>query len=95
MSVNIKIPTSLRAFADGLDTVEVDPSNVREALDQLDASHPGIKAKLCHGDGNLRRFVTLYANRRDIRFLDHLDTALGDGAELQIVPSSEGLGAAW
>ena len=90
MNVNIKIPTSLRRFAGGNDTVQVASASVREALDQLEASHPGIKAKLCDGDGNLRRFINIYANQEDIRFLDNLDTPLSEGAELQIVPAIAG-----
>jgi sulfur-carrier protein len=90
MSVNIKIPTSLRKFAGGNDTIEVASANVRQALDQLEASHPGLKAKLCDGDGNLRRFINIYANQEDIRFLDNLDTPLDEGAELQIVPAIAG-----
>ena len=90
MSITIKIPTSLRRFADGQDRVVVDGSNVRDALDGLDTAHPGIKAKLCDDAGNLRRFINVYANQEDIRFLDNLDTALTEGAEIQIVPAIAG-----
>ncbi|MCB9729514.1 MAG: MoaD/ThiS family protein [Deltaproteobacteria bacterium] len=90
MAVTIKIPTSLRKFAGGNDAIAVDGANVRAALDQLEAAHPGIKAKICDGDGNLRRFINVYANQEDIRFLDNLDTPLSDGAELQIVPAIAG-----
>jgi sulfur-carrier protein len=90
MNVHIKIPTSLRKFVGGNDTIRVASTNVREALDQLDSHHPGIKAKLCDGDGNLRRFINIYADQEDIRFLDNLDTLLGDGSELQIVPAIAG-----
>ncbi len=90
MAVTIKIPTSLRRFAGGVAVVEVASATVRDALDALDAAHPGIKAKLCDSDGNLRRFINIYADEEDIRFLDHLDTALEDGTELQIVPAIAG-----
>lgn len=90
MAVQIKIPASLRKFVGGNDVVAVEGANVREALDQLDSSHPGIKAKLCDDSGNVRRFINIYANSEDIRFLDNLDTALSDDAEVQIVPAIAG-----
>ena len=90
MSVAIKIPTSLRRFVGGQDQVDVAGQNVREALDGLEAAHPGIKAKICDVEGNLRRFINVYADQEDIRFLDNLETPLGDGAELQIVPAIAG-----
>jgi molybdopterin converting factor small subunit len=90
MAINIKIPASLRKFAANNDTVSVEGANVRSALDQLEAQHPGIKAKLCDDQGNVRRFINIYANSEDIRFLDNLETKLVDGAELQIVPAIAG-----
>jgi len=90
MRVTIKLPTSLRKFVGGNDTIQVDSTSVREALNELEGHHPGLKAKVCDGDGNPRRFINIYANQEDIRFLDNLDTRLGDGAELQIVPATAG-----
>ncbi|MEZ4269804.1 MAG: MoaD/ThiS family protein [Myxococcota bacterium] len=90
MAVTIKIPTSLRKFAGGNDAVSVDAGNVRAALDGLESAHPGIKAKICDEAGNLRRFINVYANQEDIRFLDNLETPLAEGAELQIVPAIAG-----
>ena len=90
MAINIKIPASLRKFAANNDTVVVEGPNVRSALDQLEAQHPGIKAKLCDDQGNVRRFINIYANSEDIRFLENLETKLADGAELQIVPAIAG-----
>ncbi len=90
MAVTIRIPTSLRKFAGGHDQVSVGAATVRGALDGLEDAHPGIKAKICDGDGNLRRFINVYADQEDIRFLDNLDTALSDGSEIQIVPAIAG-----
>ena len=90
MSVAIKIPTSLRRFVGGHDEIAVAGQSVREALDGLEEAHPGIKAKICDAQGNLRRFINVYADQEDIRFLDNLETQLGDGAELQIVPAIAG-----
>ena len=90
MSVAIQIPTSLRRFVGGVDQVDVSGQNVREALDGLEEAHPGIKSKICDAEGNLRRFINVYANQEDIRFLDNLETHLAEGAELQIVPAIAG-----
>ncbi len=90
MSVQIKIPASLRKFVANQDTVSVDGVDVRQALDALESAHPGIKSKLCDDSGNVRRFINIYANSEDIRFLDNLETRLVDGAELQIVPAIAG-----
>ena len=90
MSVQIKIPASLRKFVANQDTVAVEAVNVREALDALEAAHPGIKSKLCDDSGNVRRFINIYANAEDIRFLDNLDARLADHAELQVVPAIAG-----
>jgi molybdopterin synthase sulfur carrier subunit len=90
MSVAIKIPTSLRRFVGGQNQVDVSGQNVREALDGLEEAHPGIKSKICDAEGNLRRFINVYADQEDIRFLDNLETHLAEGAELQIVPAIAG-----
>lgn len=90
MAVNIKIPASLRKFVANQDTVEVDGANVRDALNALEVKFPGIKAKLCDDQGNVRRFINIYANSEDIRFLENLETPLKDGAELQVVPAIAG-----
>jgi len=90
MAVQIKIPASLRKFVANQDTVSVDGSDVRQALDALESAHPGIKSKLCDDSGNVRRFINIYANSEDIRFLENLDTRLAEGAELQIVPAIAG-----
>ena len=88
--VTIRIPTALRKFASGQDHVLVAGENVREALNGLEVMHPGIKAKICDQDGNLRRFINVYADQEDIRFLENLDTTLAPGAEVQIVPAIAG-----
>ncbi len=90
MSVTIRIPTPLRAFTSGSDTVEVGGATVGEAIDALEATHPGIKSKLCDDSGKVRRFVNIFANDEDIRFLDDLNTELGEGDEVSIIPAIAG-----
>ncbi len=88
--VDIKIPASLRKFCEGKDTVVVEANDVRAAFGALEAAHPGITAKICDDKGNVRRFVNVYADQEDIRFLDNMDTALNEGSELQIIPAIAG-----
>ena len=90
MAVQVKIPTPLRNFTDESDMVEVEGSNIREVLDQFETNHPGIKSKLCDDAGNVRRFINVYANEEDIRFLDKVDTAVSDGDEISIIPAIAG-----
>ncbi len=90
MSIRIRIPTPLRRYTAERDIVTVDAPRVREALDALDAAHPGIKARLCDEAGALRRFVNVYYRDEDVRFLQGLDTPIDDGSELSIVPAIAG-----
>lgn len=90
MAVTIKLPTQLRASADGESAVSVDGATVGEALDGLYSRHPALKNSLCNEDGTLRRFVNVYVNGEDIRFGDGLETPVADGAELQVLPAVAG-----
>ena len=89
MAVTVRIPTPLRTLTGGADEVPADGGTVAEVIESLEASHPGMKDRLCDDKG-VRRFVNLYANDEDIRFLDNLDTALKDGDTLSIVPAIAG-----
>lgn len=90
MPITVRIPTPLRQFTDGQESVEVDAGTVREMLDALDANHRGLKGRLCEDNGAVRRFVNLYVNEEDIRFLENLDTGLKDGDEVSVVPAIAG-----
>ena len=90
MAVTVRIPTPLRTLTGGADEVPADGGTVAEVIESLEASHPGMKDRLCDEKG-VRRFVNLYANDEDIRFLDDKDqTALKGGDSLIIVPSIAG-----
>ena len=89
MAVTVRIPTPLRTLTGGADEVAADGATVAEVIESLEASHPGMKDRLCDDKG-VRRFVNLYANDEDIRFLDNLETALKDGDTLSIVPAIAG-----
>ncbi|HET9094374.1 MAG TPA: ubiquitin-like small modifier protein 1 [Solirubrobacteraceae bacterium] len=89
MSVNVKIPTQLRAATDGEAVAVVDGATVAEVLDALYERFGELKARIADDDG-LRRFVNVYVGGEDIRFLDGLSTAVADGAEVTILPAVAG-----
>ena len=89
MAVTVRIPTPLRTLTGGADEVPADGGTVGEVIENLEANHPGMKDRLCDDKG-VRRFVNLYANDENIRFLDNLETALKDGDTLSIVPAIAG-----
>ena len=90
MSVKIRIPTPLRKLTDGKGEVEGAGKTIGELLDDLEDRHPGIKERLCDESGSLRRFVNIYVNEEDIRFLQGKETVLSDGDEVSIVPAIAG-----
>ena len=90
MSVTVRIPTPLREFTQQQDAVELDGSTVKEVLGNLDAQFAGMRERLYGDDGKLRRFVNIYVNQEDIRFLKGEDTEVAEGDELSIVPAIAG-----
>ena len=90
MSQTVIIPTPLRRFTNGVETIQVQAGTVGEVFDQLETQYPGIRARLCEENGELRRFINVYVDGEDIRFLNHLQTSIGDQAEVSIVPAIAG-----
>ena len=90
MSVEIKLPTVLRAAADGRATVFVDGATVGDVFTTLVDRHPGLRANLLDDAGGLHKFVNVYKDDDDIRYLDGLDTKLADGDVLTILPAVAG-----
>ena len=90
MSVTVRIPTPLRRLTQNLAEVETEGANIEGIIDNLEASYPGMKERLCDDGGNIRRFVNIYLNDEDIRFLDGKATAVDDGAEISIIPAIAG-----
>lgn len=89
MAITVRIPTPLRTLTGGKDEVTAAGENVRDIIEDLERNHPGLKERLCDDKG-VRRFVNIYANEEDIRFLDGLDTAVKDGDSLSVVPAIAG-----
>jgi sulfur-carrier protein len=90
MPVQVRIPTPLRKFTGGQESVEASGSTIGAVLADLDKNHPGLRERICDADGSVRRFVNLYVNGDDIRFLQNLSSAVKDGDEISIVPAIAG-----
>lgn len=90
MSMLVRIPTPLRSVTKGSAEVQGNGVTVADLIDDLDRSYPGLKERLIDDGGDLRRFVNIYINQEDIRFLQGKKTALKDGDEVSIVPAIAG-----
>jgi molybdopterin synthase sulfur carrier subunit len=90
MPVQVRIPTPLRRFTGGAEEVPASGATVSAVVNDLERQFGGIKERLCDEEGRVRRFVNIYLNGDDIRFLDNLDTSVKDGDELSIVPAIAG-----
>ena len=90
MSVSVRIPTILRAYTGGDSEVSAEGATLAEVLEDLEASHAGIRARILDDAGDIRRFVNVYVGNDDVRFLDGLATATPDGTQLSIIPAVAG-----
>jgi MoaD family protein len=90
MPVTVKIPTVFRRFTDNEATVEVDPGTIADVIDQIERRHPGLKEQLMAEEGQLHRFVNVYVNDEDARYLEKLDTKVAEGDTVSILPSVAG-----
>jgi MoaD family protein len=90
MAVQVLIPTPLQKFTNDEATVALEAGSVDALIDALEGRYPGLKARLCDEAGKLRRFLNVYVNSEDIRFLDNQATTLNDGDEVSIVPAVAG-----
>ncbi|MCS7265431.1 MAG: MoaD/ThiS family protein [Armatimonadetes bacterium] len=90
MPIRVRIPTPLQSLTNGAAEVSAEGKNVRELIDDLERQFAGIKARLCDENGEVRRFVNIFVNDEDIRFLQGLDTELKEGDEVSIIPAIAG-----
>jgi MoaD family protein len=90
MPVQVLIPTPLQKFTNDEASVSLDAGSVDALIDALDGRYPGLKGRLFDEAGKLRRFLNVYVNSEDIRFLDNQATTLSDGDEVSIVPAVAG-----
>lgn len=89
MSVDVRIPTILRTYTGGEKIVAAEGASLQDVVANLDANYPGIGERLLDESG-LRRFVNVYLNDEDVRFLDGLDTEIADGDSVTILPAVAG-----
>ena len=89
MAIEVRLPTILRPYTDGARAVEASGDTLRTLIADLDARHPGIQERIVD-DAGLRRFVNVYLNDEDVRFLDGIDTALSDGDVVTVLPAVAG-----
>jgi sulfur-carrier protein len=90
VAVQVRIPTVFRKYTDGRSTVELEPGSIADLVSQLDAQFPGMKDQMLTDDGELHRFVNIYINDEDARYLEKLDTKVADGDTVSILPSVAG-----
>jgi len=90
MPVKVRIPTPLRKLTNNEEMVEVDASTIGAAITELQARFPGIKERLLDESGTVRRFVNVYVNEEDIRFLQNQETPIKSGDEVSIIPAIAG-----
>ena len=88
--VNVLIPYPLRRFTDGSEEVTAEGTTVREIMEYLDRKYPGLEGVMRTAEGELKAFVNVYLNKEDIKSLENLETQVGDGDELSIVPALGG-----
>ena len=90
MSISVRLPTVLRPHANGEARLDVDGETVGEIIDAIVRKFPGMAANLLDEDGSLHRFVNVYVNDEDVRYLEKMETTVVDGAELSILPAVAG-----
>ncbi len=90
MAIEVRIPTILRTYTGGAKAVEASGDTLSELIDDLESRHTGLRARLLEDDGTLRRFVNVYVNDEDVRFLGGLQTKLVDGDSVTVLPAVAG-----
>ncbi len=90
MAIQVRIPVQLRALTKGEEVVTATGASVLELIEDIDRSFPGVKERICEADGKVRRFVNIFVNEEDIRFLENLQTPISDKDEVSIIPAIAG-----
>ncbi len=87
---SVRIPTPLRRITGDKDEVAVNAKNIKDLIEELEKQFPGIKERICDENGNIRRFINLYVNNEDIRFLNGVETQLKENDVVSIIPAIAG-----
>ena len=88
--IKVRIPTPLRPMTNGKGEIEIEGASISQMIENLGTVHPGLKERLYDEKGEVRRFINIYVNEEDIRFLTGKDTPLKDGDEVSIIPAIAG-----
>jgi len=90
MAITVRIPTILRTYTGGSAEVAVEGATLAAVIEELEANHTGISARILDDTGKLRRFVNVYVNDDDVRFAEGLETEIKDGSSVSIIPAVAG-----
>ncbi len=90
MQATVRVPTPLQKLTQNQAEVKVSSANIRELIQDLEKRFPGIKERICEETGKIRRFINIYVNEEDVRFLQQEETPLKDGDEVSIIPAIAG-----
>ncbi|HLH77759.1 MAG TPA: ubiquitin-like small modifier protein 1 [Candidatus Binataceae bacterium] len=90
MPVRVRVPTPLRKFTAGAGEIGAAGANLKDVIEDLERNHPGLRERLLDENGQIRRFVNIYLNGDDVRFLDQLNSPVKDGDDISIVPAIAG-----
>jgi len=90
MAIPVRIPTPLRKLTLNQEVVEADGATIRELIESLERTYPGLKDRICDEQDQIRRFVNVFLNDEDVRFLDESETQVKSGDEVSIVPAIAG-----
>jgi len=90
MQATVRVPTPLQKLTKNQAEVKVSSANIRELIEDLEKRFPGIKERICDQTGKIRRFINIYVNEEDVRFLQQEETPLKDGDEISIIPAIAG-----
>lgn len=90
MPIQVRIPVQLRSLTNGEEVVTASGASVLELIEDINQRFPGIKDRICEADGKVRRFVNIFVNEEDIRFLENLQTRISDKDEVSIIPAIAG-----
>jgi sulfur-carrier protein len=90
MAVRVRVPTPLRRFTAGNGAVTATGTSIKDVINDLENRHPGMRERLLDDKGEIRRFVNIYLNGDDVRFLDQLNSTVKDGDDISIVPAIAG-----
>ena len=90
MAVKVRVPTPLMKLTDNQSELTAEGATISEILNNLESQFAGIKERICDENGAPRRFINIYLNEEDIRFLDGESTAVKDGDEISIIPAIAG-----